>query len=172
MSRKKRMKDLREAKDRRTKKLAVGGAVLLAAVLAFEMPKVLNHGGSEQLAAPAATTTAATGARPRPRPRRRARHGAAVTADDGEHEVAGLGPDCRSGRSRSSSPSATSPGKDPFVQQVSPDAVPPQGALTGRLRGRGRRGDTAGSAAVPPRPLRRRWPSGTSPARRSRRPAR
>lgn len=58
MSRKSRMKDVREAKDKRAKRLAIGGAVLLVAVLAFEMPKVLKgHGGSSSSTPPAATTT-------------------------------------------------------------------------------------------------------------------
>jgi hypothetical protein len=62
MSRKSRMKDVREAKDRRAKRLAIGGAVLLAAVLAFEMPKVLKgHGGDSSATPPAATTTTTTG---------------------------------------------------------------------------------------------------------------
>ena len=58
MSRKSRMKDVREAKDKRAKRLAIGGAVLLVADLAFEMPKVLKgHGGSSSSTPPAATTT-------------------------------------------------------------------------------------------------------------------
>src|SRR6478672_375651 len=57
MSRKSRMKDVREAKDRRAKRLAIGGAVLLVAVLAFEMPKVLKGHGSSSSTPPAATTT-------------------------------------------------------------------------------------------------------------------
>jgi hypothetical protein len=62
MSRKSRMKDIREAKDRRAKRLAIGGAVVLAAVLAFEMPKVLKgHGGSSSSTPPAATTTTTPG---------------------------------------------------------------------------------------------------------------
>jgi hypothetical protein len=56
------MKDVREAKDKRAKKLAIGGAVLLAVVMAFEVPKVLNHGGGGSSAPPAATTTTAAGA--------------------------------------------------------------------------------------------------------------
>jgi hypothetical protein len=57
MSRKeKRMQDLREAKDRRMKKIAIGLSVVLVLVLAFEVPKVLKHGSSA--AAPASTTTA------------------------------------------------------------------------------------------------------------------
>jgi len=61
MSRKSRMKDVREAKDRRAKRLAIGGVVVLAAVLAFEVPHVLKKsGGSASSAPPAATTTDAT----------------------------------------------------------------------------------------------------------------
>lgn len=56
MSRKTRMKDMREAKDRRAKKMAIGGAVLLAIVLAWEVPHFL---GGKKSATPAATTTAA-----------------------------------------------------------------------------------------------------------------
>jgi hypothetical protein len=55
MSRKKRMQNLREAKDRRTKKIAIVGAVVLVAVLAFEVPKMMHSGSSS--ATPAATTT-------------------------------------------------------------------------------------------------------------------
>ncbi len=56
MSRKKRMQNVREAKDRRAKKLAIGGAVLLAILLAWEVPHYL--GGGKKSSAPAATTTA------------------------------------------------------------------------------------------------------------------
>jgi hypothetical protein len=56
MSRKTRMQDMREAKDRRAKKLAIGGAVLLAIVLAWEVPHLL---GGKKSATPAGTTTAA-----------------------------------------------------------------------------------------------------------------
>jgi hypothetical protein len=58
MSRKSRMKDVRLAKDRRAKRLAIGGIVVLAAVLAFEVPHVLKKsGGSTSSTPPAATTT-------------------------------------------------------------------------------------------------------------------
>jgi len=57
MSRKKRMQNVREAKDRRAKKLAIGGAVLLAILLAWEVPHYL--GGGKKSSAPAATTTTA-----------------------------------------------------------------------------------------------------------------
>jgi hypothetical protein len=55
------MKDIREAKDRRAKRLAIGGVVVLAAVLAFEVPHVLKKsGGSTSSTPPAATTTDST----------------------------------------------------------------------------------------------------------------
>jgi hypothetical protein len=57
MSRKKRAQDLRKAKDARMKKVAIGGGVLLLAVLAYQMSHML--GGSKS-AAPAATTTTTT----------------------------------------------------------------------------------------------------------------
>ena len=59
MSRKQRMQNAREAKDRRMKKVAAGLAVVLVAVLAFEVPKVM-HSGSSSAAPPAATTTTTT----------------------------------------------------------------------------------------------------------------
>jgi hypothetical protein len=55
MSRKTRMQDVREKKDRRAKRMAIGGAVLLAIVLAWEMPHVL---GGKKSATPATTTSA------------------------------------------------------------------------------------------------------------------
>lgn len=55
MSRKKTMKSVREAKDRRAKRLAIGGGILLAIVLAWEVPHFL---GSKKAAAPPAPTTA------------------------------------------------------------------------------------------------------------------
>jgi hypothetical protein len=53
----KRMENLRVAKDKKMKKVAIGLSVVLVAVLAFEVPKILHSGGSAP--APAATTTAA-----------------------------------------------------------------------------------------------------------------
>lgn len=55
MSRKKRMQNVREAKDRRAKKLAIGGGVVLALLLAWEVPHFL--GGKKSSAPPPATTT-------------------------------------------------------------------------------------------------------------------
>ena len=56
MSRKQRMADLAQAKDRRMKKVAAGLSVVLAIVLAFEVPKMLNHGGSGSSSPPPAAT--------------------------------------------------------------------------------------------------------------------
>jgi hypothetical protein len=56
MSRKKRMQSVREAKDRRAKKIAIGGGVLLALLLAWEVPHYLG-GHKSATAPPAATTT-------------------------------------------------------------------------------------------------------------------
>jgi hypothetical protein len=122
MSRKKRMKDIREAKDKRAKKLAVGGAVLLAVVIAFEVPKVLKHGGSSSSAPPAATTTAAAGAPTAPAT-------APATTPPGTAAAAVLPtttgstklPDSDQAPKRSKSQLYTFSrfaGKDPFVQQV------------------------------------------------------
>ena len=61
MSRKSRMQNLREKKDRRMKIIAIGGAVLLAAILAFEMPHYLGGKKSPATAASTTTTTAAAG---------------------------------------------------------------------------------------------------------------
>jgi hypothetical protein len=53
----KRMENLREAKDKKMKKVAVGLSVLLAVVLAFEVPSMLKGSGGGSAAPPAATTT-------------------------------------------------------------------------------------------------------------------
>jgi hypothetical protein len=63
MSRKKRQQDLQQARDKKMKKVAVGLAVVLAVVLAFEVPKMLKHGGSSSAApAQAVATTPSTSA--------------------------------------------------------------------------------------------------------------
>ena len=67
-SRKKRMEDIRVAKDKKMKKVAIGLGVVFVAVLAFEvLPMVMHKGGGSAAAAPAATTTP-----PLPHPRRTA----------------------------------------------------------------------------------------------------
>jgi hypothetical protein len=59
MSRKSRFQEVRAAKDRRAKKMAIGGAVVLVAVLAFEIPHVLKR-GSHTTSPPPATTAPTT----------------------------------------------------------------------------------------------------------------
>jgi hypothetical protein len=112
------MKDIREAKDKRAKKLAVGAAVLLAVVLAFEVPKVLKHGGGSSSAPPAATTTAAAGAPTAPATTAPGAAAAAVLpTSTGSTKL----PDSEQAPKASKSQLYTFnrfAGKDPFVQQV------------------------------------------------------
>jgi hypothetical protein len=118
MSRKSRMKDIREAKDRRAKRLVIGGAVLLVAVLAFEMPKVLKgHGGSSSSTPPAATTTTGTPSYASTTPASTPVASAAVLpATSTKLTTSDLSPR----RSKSELYSFNHfAGKDPFVQQVS-----------------------------------------------------
>jgi hypothetical protein len=64
MSRKKsRAKSLQQAKEQRAKKIAIGGGVVLVALLAFQARHLFSHGNSTATPAPAVTTTTdATGA--------------------------------------------------------------------------------------------------------------
>lgn len=130
MSRKTRMKDIREAKDRRAKRLAIGGAVLLVAVLAFEVPKVFkSNGGSSSSTPPAATTsTTAYGASTTPAGTAVA---AVLPATSTKLTTSDLSP--RRLKSQLYSFSHFS-GKDPFVQQVSASQITssPSGTSGGR----------------------------------------
>lgn len=58
MSRKSRIQDIRKAKDRRAKRMAIGGVVVLAAVLAYEIPHVMKKSGGNASTPPPVTTTA------------------------------------------------------------------------------------------------------------------
>src|SRR5947207_977670 len=58
MSSKNRRLQLRAAKQRRQKQIAIGGAVLLAVLLAIQAPRLLHRGGSSAAATTAAETTA------------------------------------------------------------------------------------------------------------------
>jgi len=119
MSRKSRMKDIREAKDRRAKRLAIGGVVVLAAVLAFEVPHVLKKsGGSASSAPPAATTTdATTGASAAPAT---ASPGTAAAVSVPVTSTKLPNSDMSPRRLKSQLYSFSRfAGKDPFVQQVS-----------------------------------------------------
>lgn len=57
MSRKSRLQDARVAKDKRAKRMAIGGAIVLAALLAWELP---HYMGGHKAASPATTTTSTT----------------------------------------------------------------------------------------------------------------
>jgi len=123
MSRKSRMKDMREAKDRRAKKMAIGGAVLLAIVLAWEIPHVL---GGKKSATPATTTSAtapadsttttpATTAGVTPASATPAAASPKLTSSD-------LPPSHSKGQLASFSTFAS---KDPFIQQVTAPTTAP-----------------------------------------------
>jgi hypothetical protein len=119
MSRKSRMKDIRQAKDRRAKRLAIGGVVVLAAVLAFEVPHVLKgSGGSTSSTPPAATTTyAGTGVPASPTTTApSAAAAASVPATSTKLPNSDVAPRRLKSQLYSFSHFA---GKDPFVQQVS-----------------------------------------------------
>jgi hypothetical protein len=139
MSRKKRMKDIREAKDRRAKRLAIGGAVLLVLVLAFEIPKVLKHsGGSNSATPPAATSTTATGAPPTGAPTTAPATTAPGTAAAAVLPTAASTQLPDSDRAPKASKSQLFSfthfaGKDPFVQQV--DATTSGGSSSGGSSG-------------------------------------
>jgi hypothetical protein len=125
MSRKSRMKDIRQAKDRRAKRLAIGGVVVLAAVLAFEVPHVLKKsGGSTSSPPPAATTTdTTTGASASPAttaPATATAAAASVPATSTKLPNSDVAPRRLKSQLYSFSHFA---GKDPFVQQVSPSDI-------------------------------------------------
>ncbi len=140
MSRKKRMKDIREAKDRRAKKLAVGGAVLLVAVLAFEVPKVMKHGGGSSSATPpAATTTAAAGTPAAPAAPATTAPGTAAAASLPTAASTKLPDSDRTPKVSKSQLASFShfTGKDPFVQQVTDGTSGPSGASSSAAAGTG-----------------------------------
>jgi hypothetical protein len=121
MARKSRLVSAREAKDRRMKFIAAGGAVLLVIVLAFEIPHMLKKPGGGSSSAPAVTTTTtSTGSYPA---------GTSAPAATPSGTPAALAPtsstklpdsDAAPRRAKSQLYSFSHfAGKDPFVQQVS-----------------------------------------------------
>jgi hypothetical protein len=130
MSRKKRMKDIREAKDRRAKRLAIGGAVLLVAVLAFEVPKVLKHGSSSSATPPAATTTATPGAPTAPSTTAPGTAAAAAVPTTASTKLPDSDRAPKVSKSQLVSFSHFA-GKDPFVQQVNATASGGSGGASG-----------------------------------------
>jgi hypothetical protein len=121
MSRKeKRMQDIREAKDRKMKKVAAGLAVVLAIVLAFEVPSMLKGSSSSSTPPPATTTDASASATPST--------SAAPTATAPGTAAAAVTPVASSKLPNSDTPPRVGKSqlysfshftsKDPFVQQV------------------------------------------------------
>lgn len=125
MSRKKRAQDLRAAKDKRTKKIAIGAAVVLVAVLAFQVPKMMKSSSSSP--APAATTTAGSPTAPTGTP---AATGTAVVGVTATASTKLPDSDVTPRTAKSQLFAFTHfSGKDPFVQQVS-DQVPTSSSTT------------------------------------------
>ena len=134
MSRRSRMQSAREAKDKRMKKIAIGGAVLLVAILAFEVPKMMHSGGSSASPPPASTTaggttTTATGVPASTVP------GTAPVALTSGASTKLPNSDTPPQRSKSTLASFSHfSGKDPFAQQISagsPTAVQTASATSG-----------------------------------------
>jgi hypothetical protein len=120
---------MREAKDKRMKKIAIGGAVLLVAVLAFEVPKVMHLGGKAASSPPAATTTTPSTSTTTP-PTSAA---AAVQPTAGTASTRLPNSDVAPKRAKSQLLTFSHfAGKDPFVQQVN---EPTLGALNGGAAG-------------------------------------
>jgi hypothetical protein len=119
MSRKSRLQDAREAKDKRMKKVAIGGIVVLAAVLAFEVPKVMHLGGKASSSPPPATTTTpGTGVSTPPQTTAPGTAAAATLTPSGT-PTALPNSDAAPNRSKSQLFSFSHfAGKDPFVAQV------------------------------------------------------
>jgi hypothetical protein len=123
MSRKSRAKSAREAKDKRMKKVAVGLAVVLVAVLAYEVPKVM-HSGSSSATPPAVTTTTSTTATGTPVTATPGTAAAAVTPTGASTKLPNSDVSPRRTKSTLLSFSHFA-GKDPFVQQVDNSTTAP-----------------------------------------------
>jgi hypothetical protein len=150
MSRKQRAQNLREAKDKRMKRVAAGGAVLLAVVLAFEVPKVLGNGSSHSSTpAPAATTTATT-ATTAPTTAPGTAAASLPVTPTGSTKLPNSDVQPRRGKAQLFSFNHFA-GKDPFVQQVS-DSAPTPSASTGGSSGggSGTSSATSGKATAAP----------------------
>jgi len=127
MSRKqKRMQDLREAKDRKMKKVAAGLAVVLALVLAFEVPKMLKSSGGSSSTPPAATTTSTPGVTTAAPSTTAPGSAAAAPLPATSSKLTNSDTQPRAGKSQLFSFTHFA-GKDPFVQQVK-DVAPGSGA--------------------------------------------
>ena len=149
MSRKSRMKDIRQAKDRRAKRLAIGGIVVLAAVVAFEVPHVLKKSGGSSSAAPPAATTTATDTSGATTPTPSTTPGTAAAAAVPVASTKLTSSDLAPRRLKSQLYSFSHfVGKDPFVQQVTAASItnsPSSGA--GASSGSSSKGGSSSAAA-------------------------
>jgi hypothetical protein len=119
--RQKKIQDIRAAKDRRAKKMAIGGAVLLVALLAFELPHYLGGKSSPPSAAATTTSTipgsATSGATSTPAGTAPGTAAAAAVPVTSSTKLPNS--DVAPSRTKSQLYSFdTFAGKDPFVQQV------------------------------------------------------
>ncbi len=129
MSRKRRMQSLRESKDRRAKRLAVAGGVVLAALLAWEVPHYV--GGGSATPAPATSTPSAGAAPSTPTATTPAGSAAAAVTPVAQTRLPSSDLPPRRTKSQLAGFSLFH-GKDPFVPQitttVSPVSPPPAGS--------------------------------------------
>jgi len=124
-----RMENLREAKDKRMKKVAVGLSVVLAVVLAFEVPSMLKGSGGSSSTPPVTTSTGApTSAASAPTTATAGTAAAAVTPAVGS-QLPNSDSLPKAGKSQLLSFSHFA-SKDPFVQQVAPasQGIPTSGS--------------------------------------------
>jgi len=126
MSRTKRMQSVREAKDRRMKKIAIGGGIVLVALLAFEIPHFM---GGKKTAAPAATTATTPGTTtPGTTAPATSAPATAAPAASAKLTNSDLPPRASKGQLAGFSTFAS---KDPFVQQVSENTASGAGSGSG-----------------------------------------
>ena len=115
----KKAQDLRAAKDKKMKKVAAGLSVVLAVVLAFEVPGMLKGSGGSSTPPPATTTTAGapvSSTAPATTPPTAAASAVPVSST-GSTALPNSDTAPRSGKAQLYAFSHFS-GKDPFVQQV------------------------------------------------------
>jgi hypothetical protein len=151
--RQKKMKDLRAAKDKKMKKVAAGLSVVLAVVLAFEVPGMLKGSGGSSAPPPATTTSTATTGAPvastAPATTPVGATAASVpVASTGSTALpnSDAGPKAGKGQLYSFSHFA---GKDPFVQQVKlsqPNPSAPDSASSGSSSSSSSTGSSAATA--------------------------
>lgn len=133
----KKAQDLRAAKDKKMKKVAAGLAVVLAVVLAFEVPGMLKGSGGGSSTPPPATTTTAgapvASTAPATTPPTTAASAVPVSST-GSTALPNSDTAPRSGKAQLYAFSHFS-GKDPFVQQVAATAQGQSGASSSTSSG-------------------------------------